>query len=407
MKLTSYCLRAILAQVLVCLTGAQDCSRMVTRRDIMMLSPQDWDRTASVFQRMYQDGWFRYFATMHSQEFGNIHGNENFFPWHRRFLREVEEIGQRYDGDFSIPYWDELRDSRNPAGSPVLTPQFVGGNGFGGCVRDGLQAGWTLPFPNRHCLVRRFDQGGRMQPWYSAEYIYSIMQRYDDMHGLRENIEYTLHGSVHLGVGGDMAQYWSPNDFIFFLHHANLDRLWDEWQHWGHMWTMDGRDSSGRWMTVDSPIAHYGDTVGSTMQLGAGRMCYMYDSSGPRKLKVSTDRDMGSLALVSKPSTKVDSNSEEANLAMLPERLLKKWFPSLANSTKAAVMKGGGNNFNTTRGAWNTGGKSGGKSLVYPAPLAASWISMHKFNPDRVARVMREAREFVDDLNAAKYLSPY
>ena len=41
------------------------------------------------------------------------------------------------------------------------------------------------------------------------------------------------HGGVHLYVGGDigdMAGGESPNDPIFFLHHANVDRLWAMWQ---------------------------------------------------------------------------------------------------------------------------------------------------------------------------------
>ncbi|KAJ2406777.1 hypothetical protein GGF41_006885, partial [Coemansia sp. RSA 2531] len=127
----------VLAHFLVGLTAAQSgCSHIVTRRDIMTLSPQEWDQMASVLQRMQNDGWFRYFSEIHNREFNNIHGNDNFFPWHRRFLRDFEEAGQRYDPDFAVPFWDELRDSRNPAGSPVLTDRRVGGNGFGGCVRD-------------------------------------------------------------------------------------------------------------------------------------------------------------------------------------------------------------------------------------------------------------------------------
>lgn len=39
-----------------------------------------------------------------------------------------------------------------------------------------------------------------------------------------------LHGRVHLWVGGSMGASSSPNDPIFWLHHANLDRIWAEWQ---------------------------------------------------------------------------------------------------------------------------------------------------------------------------------
>jgi hypothetical protein len=35
---------------------------------------------------------------------------------------------------------------------------------------------------------------------------------------------------VHNAVGGTMASASSPADPLFFLHHANIDRIWSEWQ---------------------------------------------------------------------------------------------------------------------------------------------------------------------------------
>ncbi|KAJ2342025.1 hypothetical protein GGF43_006031, partial [Coemansia sp. RSA 2618] len=299
------------------LTEAQGgCSNTVVRRDITSLSPQEWSRMATVIQKMQKDGWFEYYANIHNREFNNIHGNDNFFPWHRRFLRDFEEVGQRYDSSFAVPYWDELRDSRNPAGSAVLSPRFIGGNGFGSCVRDGLQGGWMLGFPNRHCLVRSYDRGGQIQPWYSPEYIFSIMQRYSDMHSFREHIEYSIHGSVHLGMGGDMSTFWSANDFAFWLHHANLDRLWSQWQSWGHANTMDGRDRGGNAVSLGSSMPHYGEPVSTTMQLGVGRMCFRYSGGSTSRSAVRT------LSRVTLPSQDVDIESD-AGLHALPEQLRK------------------------------------------------------------------------------------
>ncbi|MBL9174490.1 MAG: tyrosinase family protein [Verrucomicrobiales bacterium] len=39
-----------------------------------------------------------------------------------------------------------------------------------------------------------------------------------------------IHGRVHLWIGGNMSSSSSPNDPLFWLHHANLDRIWAEWQ---------------------------------------------------------------------------------------------------------------------------------------------------------------------------------
>jgi len=37
------------------------------------------------------------------------------------------------------------------------------------------------------------------------------------------------HNLVHNNISGFMGDFMSPTDPIFFLHHANLDRLWDVW----------------------------------------------------------------------------------------------------------------------------------------------------------------------------------
>ena len=38
-----------------------------------------------------------------------------------------------------------------------------------------------------------------------------------------------LHNRVHTWVGGDMLPSTSPNDPVFYLHHCNVDRLWEAW----------------------------------------------------------------------------------------------------------------------------------------------------------------------------------
>jgi hypothetical protein len=42
-------------------------------------------------------------------------------------------------------------------------------------------------------------------------------------------VEVTPHNYVHNFVGGIMGGFLSPLDPVFWLHHANVDRLWTEW----------------------------------------------------------------------------------------------------------------------------------------------------------------------------------
>jgi tyrosinase len=39
-----------------------------------------------------------------------------------------------------------------------------------------------------------------------------------------------MHNRVHEWVGGDMRAGTSPNDPVFWFHHANVDRIWAGWQ---------------------------------------------------------------------------------------------------------------------------------------------------------------------------------
>jgi tyrosinase len=38
------------------------------------------------------------------------------------------------------------------------------------------------------------------------------------------------HGMIHASLGGEMNPTTSPNEPLFFLHHAQIDRLWWMWQ---------------------------------------------------------------------------------------------------------------------------------------------------------------------------------
>jgi tyrosinase len=38
------------------------------------------------------------------------------------------------------------------------------------------------------------------------------------------------HNAGHLFIGGHMSGGFSPNDPVFWFHHANVDRIWANWQ---------------------------------------------------------------------------------------------------------------------------------------------------------------------------------
>ncbi|KAH7137019.1 hypothetical protein B0J13DRAFT_587135 [Dactylonectria estremocensis] len=110
------------------------------------------------------------------------------------------------------------------------------------------------------------------------------------------------HGGGHLGIGGDIGEmgdmYSSPGDPIFFMHHTNVDRLWDTWQRLD--WPTRRSDISGPDTQYAYPFNFFGDrdyqnitldyvmdfsnlipsrqyvTVKEVMDTQGGRFCYTY-----------------------------------------------------------------------------------------------------------------------------------
>jgi tyrosinase len=83
---------------------------------------------------------------------------------------------------------------------------------------------------------------------YNKEAVDKV-QKIDNYNHYRYDLEGGPHGAIHSAIGGDMGPNTSPNgkiippstlhrssdtadisDPIFFLHHAQIDRLWWLWQ---------------------------------------------------------------------------------------------------------------------------------------------------------------------------------
>jgi tyrosinase len=57
----------------------------------------------------------------------------------------------------------------------------------------------------------------------------------------------SIDAAPHNMIGGNMVDLTSPNDPLFWLHHANVDRLWAVWQDYrGH----SGLDPSSYYVPV-------------------------------------------------------------------------------------------------------------------------------------------------------------
>lgn len=190
------------------------------------------------------------------------HWNAGFLPWHRKFLHLFEQALQAEVPEAALPYWHW------PDHEAALTRVFA--DDFMGPIRaiPTMQVGvfrlhvpvgdrpqwWPTDaegFPLR--IRRTIGEGAlhRRNPltdWPSSAASLTLLQTYTGSprlgvhpywifwQGVEAGISWEgwpsrTHNSGHNVVGGAMSDpMFSPNDPMFWLHHANVDRIWAVWQ---------------------------------------------------------------------------------------------------------------------------------------------------------------------------------
>ncbi|CAG9983394.1 unnamed protein product [Clonostachys byssicola] len=163
-----------------------------------------------------------------------IHNVGAFLPWHRYFVRVHEYLLQSecgYEG--GQPYWNETIDMDDLAGSEIFDPDTGFGGEGGDCVTDGPFVNLTLHMSSNstsdsYCLSRSLNSNGFQTG--AQEYIDECYNT-DTYEEAFECYQVNPHTAGHSAVGGTLLDVvGSPGEPIFYLHHANLDRLWWEWQ---------------------------------------------------------------------------------------------------------------------------------------------------------------------------------
>ncbi|MFE9724940.1 tyrosinase family protein [Streptomyces sp. NPDC005794] len=235
---------------------------MYSRKNQRDLTRTEKKRLVDAILELKRSGRYDDFVTLHRQYYvtdGDVgpraaHMAPSFFPWHRRYLLEFEQALQAVDSQVSVPYWDWTRDD-TPSAS-LWAEDFLGGNGRPGdrqvmtgpfAYRQGnwrIRAGATAdPFLRRNfgrpsapvTLPGAADVDRALSdPVYDAAPWNSVSTT-----GFRNRIEgwaigesrgVANHNQVHRWIGGSMAGAASPDDPVFWLHHAFIDLLWTRWQ---------------------------------------------------------------------------------------------------------------------------------------------------------------------------------
>jgi Common central domain of tyrosinase len=140
------------------------------------------------------------------------HSNVNFWPWHRAYLYYFERIIQKLSGDplWSLPYWDWTDDTQ-------------------GKIPEVFRADTTsaLYDATRNAFLN--DGSGELN---AANLRTNLNNAFAllDFTTADSSFEGSPHGTVHIQIGGNMRNTSTAGlDPVFYLHHANIDRLWNSY----------------------------------------------------------------------------------------------------------------------------------------------------------------------------------
>jgi tyrosinase len=201
------------------------------RKDANVLTAAERGRIVSAFATLNGAGLgaFTRFRDMHREiSSDEAHGLPGFLPWHRAYLLDLERELQRIDRSVALPYW------RFDVPAPALfSPDAFGTSDTAGVVRfapsnplqfwrtDGQPGIRRLPsFSTATQTANVLSEAATLRLGEPG----NVYANFDGMEG-------NPHGRAHVSFSGFIGSIdTAARDPLFFLLHANVDRLWAKWQ---------------------------------------------------------------------------------------------------------------------------------------------------------------------------------
>lgn len=205
------------------------------------------------------------------------HAGQNanhFLPWHRMFVfffeQIVREVAKR--PDFTLPYWNYT--SYDPAKRGVLPQEFR-------MPSDPSDLRF-LYRSDRTSLANSGQPIHKNQPGDAMDITVAMAkENYSSTSGVQgfcRAIDSGIHGRIHVLVGTSTnmgAVPYAGKDPLFWVHHANIDRLWASWNRNGGL-----NPSIGSWLDNVFVFAdHTGQRVTGTLRefFDMDALGYTYD----------------------------------------------------------------------------------------------------------------------------------
>jgi tyrosinase len=190
------------------------------RKSEKALTDTERSRLIDAFNMINQSGVLGRFVAVHADMHHHMHrmsnaqvdlGAQRFLPWHRVFLDQVETALRRIHADVTIPYWDWTTDQQVPQWMADVLPTVI------------------VPGPMGQIIRVTRSPGSEQELQQITTPIGDVMQA-GDFNTFEDGLE-SVHNDVHVWVGATMSDIpTAAADPLFYMHHANVDRLWWTWQ---------------------------------------------------------------------------------------------------------------------------------------------------------------------------------
>jgi tyrosinase len=177
------------------------------RKDSRALTADEQSRFLNAFTQINAMGALGPLVDIHANAIHQMHANPRFLPWHRVYLIKMEQLLMSVDPTVCIPYWKSSEEQAFPSWLVGFTPTV---NLLGGPHTVNRNIGAAATLPNAAAVTAALANG-----------------TFNAFGGAVEGI----HNSGHVWVGGSMQGFaTAPADPVFWMHHAEIDRIWAEWQ---------------------------------------------------------------------------------------------------------------------------------------------------------------------------------
>jgi tyrosinase len=167
-----------------------------------------------------------------------------FLPWHRMYVYNFERIIRKVLGDdtFTLPYWDYTNPAKHAIPEQFRLPNDpVFKSLFRADRNDGTRPGTANV--NAGEPIDKNDPSNPLNLDALSERDY---EQKGVALGFNRRLDGFLHGSIHVLVGNRTnmgSPPWAARDPIFWIHHSNIDRLWESWNAGGRI------NPTGSWLT--------------------------------------------------------------------------------------------------------------------------------------------------------------